>query len=131
MDAKVENKSSDETIEGNQKDAPKEEKVKKGEDKTIKEIKTKLTLSTSPDHPLSHFQNETKKRNIKDVNLNNIILEAIGQIPASWWEEKIESLTPLEYKVQEALKSPGMREKLASLLVDDKKEGDTQEESSL
>ena len=58
-------------------------------------------------------------------------MEAIDQIPSSWWEEKIEALTPLEYKVQEALKSPDMREKLASLLVDDKKEANAQAENNL
>ena len=50
-------------------------------------------------------------------------MEAIDQLPPTWWEDKIESLTPLEYKVQEALKKPDMREKLANLLV----EGQTQE----
>ena len=131
MDSKVENKGNDETTEVSKKEAPKEEKVKKAEEKTVKEIKTKLLLSTAPSHALSVFQSEIKKRNIKEINLNEILLEAIDQIPSSWWEEKIEALTPLEYKVQEALKSPDMREKLASLLVDDKKEANAQAENNL
>ena len=91
-------------------------KEKKTEDKGPKEVKTKLLLSTLPEHPLSNFQAEIKKRNIKEANLNNLILEALDQVSENWWTEKIESLTPLEYKVKEALTNPQMREKLETLL---------------
>ena len=93
-------------------------KEKKAEDKGPKEIKTKLLLSTLPEHALSNFQAEIKKRGIKEANLNNLILEALDQVPENWWTEKIESLTPLEYKVKEALTNPQMREKLETLLKD-------------
>ena len=97
---------------------PEEKKDKKAEDKGPKEIKTKLLLSTLPEHALSNFQAEIKKRGIKEANLNNLILEALDQVPESWWTEKVESLTPLEYKVKEALTNPQMREKLETLLKD-------------
>ena len=119
MDSKIENASDTEQLEDGKKSSKKEKIV---EEKGPKEIKTKALLSTLPDHPLSLFQSEVKKRNIKDINLNNILLEAIDQLPPTWWEEKIELLTPLEYKVQEALKKPDMREKLANLLVEKKEE---------
>lgn len=119
MDSKIESASNTEQLEEVKKSSKKE---KTPEEKGPKEIKTKALLSTLPDHPLSLFQSEVKKRNIKDVNLNNILLEAIDQLPPTWWEEKIELLTPLEYKVQEALKKPDMREKLANLLVEKKEE---------
>ena len=122
METKIENEIKTEAVEEIKK-ASKKDKEKTAEEKGFKEMKTKALLSTLPTHPLSLFQSEIKKRNIKDVNLNDILLEAIDQLPPTWWEDKIESLTPLEYKVQEALKKPDMREKLANLLV----EGQTQE----
>tara|TARA_Y100000996_G_scaffold358389_1_gene300008 strand:+ start:86 stop:484 length:399 start_codon:yes stop_codon:yes gene_type:complete len=132
MDSKTENENDIQIPQEDKKVVKKEVKEKKAEDKTIKDIKTKLVLSTLPDHPLSLFQAEVKKRNIKEVNLNDIILEAINQLPSTWWEGKIDNLTPLEYKVQEALKSPDMREKLESLLIEgQKKDNNTQKENDL
>ncbi|MBG07826.1 MAG: hypothetical protein CME68_03655 [Halobacteriovoraceae bacterium] len=124
METKIENENSTEDLQETKKPV-KKDKEKVIEEKGPKEIKTKALFSTLPDHPLSKFQNEIKKRNIKDVNLNNILLEAIDQLPPKWWEDKVELLTPLEYKVQEALKKPDMREKLENLLV----EGQRREES--
>ena len=100
----------------------KKEKKVKAESSSPKEVKTKLLLTTSPDHPLSVFQSEIKKRNIKETNLNDLLLEALDQVSENWWEEKIEQLTPLEFKVKEALSNPQMREKLATLLTDKEKE---------
>ena len=61
MDSNVENKGNDETTEVSKKEAPKEEKVKKAEEKAVKDIKTKLLLSTAPS-ALSVFQSEIKKK---------------------------------------------------------------------
>ena len=63
MDSKIENASDTEQLEDGKKSSKKEKIV---EEKGPKEIKTKALLSTLPDHPLSLFQSEVKKRNIKD-----------------------------------------------------------------
>ena len=131
METQIENEVKTETLEESKKNQ-KKDKEKTAEAKSFKEIKTKVLFSTLPTHPLSIFQSEIKKRNIKDVNLNDILLEAIDQLPTNWWKDKIESLTPLEFKVQEALKQPDMREKLENLLVQGQtKETPEQEENNL
>tara|TARA_B100001996_G_C18279147_1_gene446265 strand:- start:49 stop:444 length:396 start_codon:yes stop_codon:yes gene_type:complete len=123
MESKIENEMNTENLEENKKPS-KKDKEKIVEEKALREVKTKALFSTLPDHPLSLFQSEIKKRNIKDVNLNDILLEAINQLPPTWWEDKLDLLTPLEFKVQEALKSPDMREKLANLLVEGQEKED-------
>ena len=54
---------------------------------------------------------------MKNFDVPNFITEALNQINPQFWEEKLEELTPLEYKVSEALSNPEMREKLSSLLA--------------
>lgn len=93
----------------------KEKKTAKAE--KAAEAKVKLALTTVQEHPLNKFIEETKKRNIKDLDLNEFVATALAQLPQSWWDEQLENLTPLEYKISQALSDPAMREKLSALLV--------------
>ena len=79
--------------------------------------KIKLNLNAPDDHPLGDFLAEVKKRGIKNFDLNEFIIEATNKVPSEWWQEKIDSMTPLEFKINEALANPEMREKLTDLLT--------------
>ena len=59
-----------------------------------------------------------KERQIKDIDLPQMILEALEAVSEDWWKDKLEELTPLEYRVQTALEDPTMRERLEALLQD-------------
>ncbi len=79
-------------------------------------VRTKLLLNMENEHPLSVFQNELKIRGIKNVDLNEFVVLALSQVPAAWWQTRIEELTPLEYRVNNALSDPNLRQKLSDLL---------------
>jgi hypothetical protein len=81
---------------------------------TTKKIKALITEAA--DGPLTRIQQDLKDRGIKSFDLNQLISEALQQVPAKWWEEKLEELTPIEFKLQQALEDPDMREKIISLL---------------
>ena len=78
---------------------------------------TKLLLTSSAEHPFSMFQNELKTRGIRNLDLNEFVVAALAEVPQSWWAERIEELTPLEYRVNSALSNPDLRAKLSELLV--------------
>ncbi|MBF0441494.1 MAG: hypothetical protein HQK54_06290 [Oligoflexales bacterium] len=80
--------------------------------------KLKLTLSVDYDGPLAGFQNALKERGIKNIDIGDIVNEALTTIPQEWWDAKLNDLTPLEWKLQEALKRPEMRARLQSVLED-------------
>lgn len=77
---------------------------------------TKLLLTSPGEHPFSIFLNELKTRGIRNLDLNDFVVEALSRVPQSWWDEKIEELTPLEYRVNNALSNPDLRAKLSELL---------------
>ncbi len=77
---------------------------------------TKLLLTSEAEHPFSVFQNELKTRGIKNLDLNEFVVTALSQIPEAWWQARIEELTPLEYRVNNALSDPNLRQKLSELL---------------
>ncbi len=101
----------------------KTQKVKKAnanidQDSSLTETaKIKLLLATEPEHPLSVFQNELKIRGIKNLDINNFVVHALNQVPKEWWQEQLEDLTPLEYRVNNALSDPKLRQKLSELLT--------------
>lgn len=78
--------------------------------------KIRLNLQEAEDGPLSMLQDSLKNRGLKNYDLSETVAEALATIPKEWWSEKLEELTPLEWKVQAALDNPEMREKLVSLL---------------
>jgi hypothetical protein len=78
---------------------------------------SKLLLTSSADHPFSIFQNEVKNRGIRNLDMNEFVVAALSQVPQTWWLEKIEELTPLEYRVNNALSNPDLRAKLSELLT--------------
>ncbi len=78
--------------------------------------KVRLTLEEPDDGPLSTLTNQLKDRGIKAPDLAPVVQEALAQMSEKWWAEKLDDLTPLEWKVQAALENPEMREKLMSLL---------------
>lgn len=77
---------------------------------------TKLLLTSPGEHPFSTFQNEVKTRGIRNLDLNDLVVEALSEVPEAWWQAKIEELTPLEYRVNNALSNPDLRAKLSELL---------------
>ena len=78
--------------------------------------KIRLNLQEPEDGPLSNIQNKLRDRGLKNYDLSETVSEALATIPSDWWDEKLDELTPLEWKVQAALDNPEMREKLVSLL---------------
>ncbi len=78
--------------------------------------KIRLNLLEDEGSPLFHFQNALKERGIKNIELSDLIAEALGTVPQEWWDAKLEELTPLEWKLHAALENPEMRAKLMSLL---------------
>lgn len=79
-------------------------------------LKMKLSLSLGEDHPLRVFQSDLKARGIKNVEVADVAAEALTKLDQEYWEEKLKSVTPLEYRINMALANPEMREKLTSLL---------------
>ncbi len=78
--------------------------------------KLRLTLVEDDHSPLAHFQNALKERGIKNLEIGDIVSEALATVPKDWWDAKLEELTPLEWKLHAALENPEMRAKLMSLL---------------
>lgn len=78
--------------------------------------KIRLTLEEAEDGPLHQLQAKLKDRGIKNPDLGETVSEALATISEDWWAEKVEELTPLEWKLQAALENPELREKLVSLL---------------
>ena len=85
--------------------------------KKAKELKTKLNLSLAEDHPFSHLQLELRRRGLKHLDLGALLTEVFAELPENWWEQKLDDLTPLEYKVSQALADPKMRKKFNELLT--------------
>lgn len=81
---------------------------------------TKLILTSDAEHPFSLFQNEIRLRGIRNLDINELVVEALSEVPKTWWEDKIEELTPLEYRVNNALANPDLRAKLSELLAPSK-----------
>ncbi len=78
--------------------------------------KIRLNLVEDESSALFHFQNALKDRGIKNLEISDIISEALATVPQEWWDTKLEELTPLEWKLHAALGNPEMRAKLMSLL---------------
>lgn len=78
--------------------------------------KIRLTLEEAEDGPLHRLQAQLKDRGIKSPDLGDVVSAALATISEAWWAEKVEELTPLEWKLQAALENPELREKLVSLL---------------
>lgn len=95
----------------------KKNKVVDSEVDTSEMLKTKLLLATPLDHPLSGFQMELKARGVKNFDLNELVLSALNEVCEAWWQNKIEELTPLEYRINSALSDPNLRQKLSELLA--------------
>lgn len=104
----------------NESKAPKKKSKSSGPSLQNQTVKTtRLLLTSSLDHPFTNFQNEIKTRGIKNADLNELVVLALEQVPEAWWAEKIEELTPLEYRVNTALENPDLRAKLEELLTPD------------
>lgn len=78
--------------------------------------KIRLSLQEEEGSALANFQNALKDRGIKNLEISDIVAEALATIPQEWWDAKLEELTPLEWKLHAALGNPEMRAKLMSLL---------------
>lgn len=76
----------------------------------------RLTIVEEETGPLTQLSEKLKERGLKNHDLSDIVAEALATIPESFWKDKLEELTPLEWKIQAALDNPEMREKLVSLL---------------
>ncbi|SMF32824.1 hypothetical protein [Pseudobacteriovorax antillogorgiicola] len=105
-----------ETNEDNGAEEKASAKGRKGASNKPTMKKIRLNLQEPDDGPLNTLQNKLKDRGLKNYDLSETVSEALATIPKEWWDEKLEELTPLEWKVQAALDNPEMREKLVSLL---------------
>ncbi len=76
----------------------------------------RLTIVEEDTGPLTQLSEKLKERGLKNYDLSDTVAEALATIPDTFWMEKLEALTPLEWKIQAALDNPDMREKLVSLL---------------
>jgi hypothetical protein len=84
--------------------------------KTAKPMKLKLNLTIEEDHPFFGFLNEVKERKIQELDPADFILEVFANLDGDFWNHELEKRTPLEYKLQQALTNPEMREKLSVIL---------------
>lgn len=80
--------------------------------------KIRITLLETEDGPLTRLQNKLKERGLKNIDLGEIVSEALGTVDETFWDEKINALTPLEFRLQAALDNPEMKQKLIDLLDD-------------
>ena len=96
----------------------KAKKAKAGND----ELKLRLVLNAPESHPFAQFLNQIKQRGVKSFDPGEFILKTLAEFPEEWWNERIEGLTPLEFKINKALSDPDMREKLTMLLASEKLE---------
>ena len=80
--------------------------------------RSKLVITLPSDAPVVLVAQALKERGAK-IELGDLIREALAEVPDAWWEQKKEQLTPLEFKIQQALKDPVMRDRLQSFLLKD------------
>ncbi len=85
---------------------------------TIKKLRAVITETENG--PLTTLQTKLKDRGLKNIDIGEVIAEALSTIDESWWAKKLEDLTPIEFKLQAALENPEMRAKLESLLAEQK-----------
>lgn len=112
-----------ENVEEQQDLSAKEKSSKEDKSNDVKIIKTRAVLATEESHPLSRFLMEAKKRGLKSFDPSAVILDALNTLDDQWWDDKLEELTPLEFKISAALTDPKMREKLTMLLSSQKLDG--------
>lgn len=92
---------------------------RKGADSGPSTKKIRLIIEEPDNGPLSLLTTQLKERGLKVPDFGIIVQEALGKMDEEWWKQKLEDLTPLEWKVQAALENPDMRDKLMSLLEGD------------
>lgn len=112
----IEIDAPEESAKKDPKKASKRKGAEVAEAKKAEVKKIRLTLEEAEDGRLTTLTNQLKDRGIKTPDLAPLVSEALEQMSDEWWAEKLEELTPLEWKVQAALENPDMREKLMSLL---------------
>lgn len=110
IEESVEKKSTKET-----------QKAKKAPGNDLKKLRLVLTEPT--DSPLNNFLETLKDRGAKQFDVNEIVSEALNTVPQSYWDEKIDALTPVEYKLQEAMEDPSIREQILSIIGNKKESG--------
>ena len=79
-------------------------------------IKLKLVLAEPADSPLSRFQQNLRERGVKNFDLSQVVSEALSQVPEAWWDQRLDDMTPIEFKLQQAMEDPEMRDKIIALL---------------
>ena len=91
-----------------------EGKKKKANDIGFKKLR--ITLSEPDDSPFNSFLGQLKTRGVKNFDISELVSEALNEVEERWWQDKLEDLTPIEFKLQAALENPEMREKIISVL---------------
>ena len=81
---------------------------------TLKKVRAVITEDETG--PLTVLQTKLKERGLKNFDIGEVIAEALSTIDQDWWDEKLDTLTPIEFKLQAALENPDMRAKLETLL---------------
>ena len=84
--------------------------------KSTSPSKMKFQLHVPTEHPFYAFGEVLKQRKAKALDLGALTLEALASVEKDWWTKKLEELTPIEYRINLALKSPELREELSSFL---------------
>lgn len=91
---------------------PKEESES---EETRKGLKLSFEEAELPE-AVTDFIATLKTRGIKDYNLGDIFSEALKEVKDSFWDKKLEELTPLQWKLNAALTNPELKDKLLALL---------------
>ena len=58
------------------------------------------------------IQEILKQRGLKKLDMNALIDEALEQVPQSFWDDKQEELTPMDWKIQRIAENPQLRDAL-------------------
>jgi hypothetical protein len=70
---------------------------------------------------VKELQKTLAARGKDSINVNELINAALDAVPDKFWEEKLNDLTPLIWKFEEALKDPEKEKALRQLLYKNSK----------
>ena len=83
--------------------------------------KHRLTLTLSADHPLQQALDRLKERGLKakEIDCDGMVAKALSTVAESFWQDQVEAQTPLQWRVEQAMADPKMRDRLAEVLAQD------------
>ena len=105
-------------------------KVKAKKKSASAPTKLKLSIQVPTGHVLQEFHEGARERGVKGIDIGSVVLEALEAVPSQWWTDKLEGLTPIEYKIHLALNNPELRKEL-NLFLEEKLPGTDEPEESI